>query len=135
MKACILCGKPAMQIIAKIGYLCADHADRAEPRCDFCSVVSPDPSWRYPVKDFLVFMATDENASLSGSRGDWMACEACRALIEAGNWNELAGRTLGSIEEDRPDDNLRSLRLALIGVLHVQFNANRAGPAIRAGSA
>jgi hypothetical protein len=53
--------------------------------CDFCS--SPAPAWRYPAVTF-----TD----LCGSRSvdDWLACEKCHRLIEAGDRGGLARRSL-----------------------------------------
>ena len=53
--------------------------------CDFCS--GPDPAWRYPATSF---------ADMFGSRSveDWLACEACHALIAAGDRNALARRCL-----------------------------------------
>lgn len=55
------------------------------PICDFCS--SASPAWRYPAQSFQ-----DEFGSRSVS--DWLACEECHRLIEAGNRDGLAARVM-----------------------------------------
>ena len=55
--------------------------------CDFCS--SPAPAWRYPADSF-------HDSFGSRSVEDWMACEACHALIVAGDRDGLARRCLTS---------------------------------------
>ena len=53
--------------------------------CDFCS--SPAPAWRYPADSF-------HDSFGSQSVEDWVACEACHALIVAGDREGLAERSL-----------------------------------------
>jgi len=51
--------------------------------CDFCS--SANPLWRYPA-------ATFHDSFGSKSVEDWLACEACHAMIEAGDREGLIER-------------------------------------------
>ena len=53
--------------------------------CDFCSSIAP--AWCYPAESFF---------DMHGSKSveDWMACEACHALIVAGDRDALARRSL-----------------------------------------
>lgn len=53
--------------------------------CDFCS--SESPVWVYPAESFF-----DEVGSKSVS--DWLACEDCHRLIEAGDRDTLAARVM-----------------------------------------
>jgi hypothetical protein len=53
--------------------------------CDFCS--SPAPAWRYPADSF-------HDRFGSRSVEDWFACEKCHELIDAGDRNALARRSL-----------------------------------------
>jgi hypothetical protein len=53
--------------------------------CDFCS--SENPVWLYPAESFF-----DEVGSRSVS--DWIACQECHRLIEAGDRNALAMRVV-----------------------------------------
>ncbi len=53
--------------------------------CDFCS--SHAPAWLYPAESFL-----DQYNSVS--QGDWLACDECHRLIEAGDRASLANRVL-----------------------------------------
>ena len=55
--------------------------------CDFCSSLAP--AWCYPAESFF---------DIHGSKSveDWMACEACHALIVAGDRDGLARRCLAS---------------------------------------
>jgi hypothetical protein len=51
--------------------------------CDFCS--GANPVWRYPA-------ATFHDSFGSKSVEDWLACEACHAMIEAGDREGLIER-------------------------------------------
>ena len=51
--------------------------------CDFCS--GPNPAWRYPATTF-------RDSFGSKSVEDWLACEACHAMIEAGDREGLIER-------------------------------------------
>jgi hypothetical protein len=53
--------------------------------CDFCSSIAP--AWCYPAESFF---------DMHGSKSvdDWVACEACHALIVAGDRDGLARRSL-----------------------------------------
>lgn len=66
--------------------------------CDFCS--APDPAWRYPARSFIAYNA----ANIAGeSVGDWAACEACHALIEANDRPGLAQRSLDELIAKHPE--------------------------------
>ena len=53
--------------------------------CDFCSASAP--AWRYPAASFQ-----DDFGSHSVS--DWLACEDCHRLIEAGDRDALAAQVM-----------------------------------------
>jgi hypothetical protein len=53
--------------------------------CDFCS--SPGPVWRYPAESF-------RDQWRGWSFGDWLACDECHSLIEAGDRMGLGERSL-----------------------------------------
>lgn len=66
--------------------------------CDFCS--SPHPAWVFPAKSFAGPCNTE-------SSGDWLACNECHRLIEAGDREGLAARVrltpafaVAGVEED-----------------------------------
>lgn len=87
--------------------------------CDFCS--GRDVEWRYPTSTFVI-------SADHGSADDWLACDLCHRLIEAGRWRQLANRALDAIGV--PDIVRRQARPKIMG-LHEQFVAHRDGPAIR----
>ena len=92
--------------------------------CDFCS--RPNPTWRYPADSFL-----DEFGSRSVE--DWMACDDCHALIEAGDCNALAARVmLTPTAQRRVVDPSAARRYARR--LHDRFFEHRLGPAIHVAS-
>ena len=64
--------------------------------CDFCSL--PAPAWRYPATSFH---------DMFGGRSvaDWLACEDCHALIEAGNLAGLVRRAL----HENADGRIRAM--------------------------
>ena len=130
---CVVCGEPAFEA-STMGTLCRGCAKHVEPRCDFCSDL--DPCWRYPAKSFLLPDCVGDLRI--GSRDDWLACDACRDLIEVEDRKGLARRTLdGGIKLDgeKVDSESRLLRLVAAIMLHDLFRANRIGAAIRKGSA
>jgi len=55
--------------------------------CDFCN--SSNIAWRYPASSFPI---TQGNEHIS--KGAWDACDICYMLIESGDWEELAKRSL-----------------------------------------
>ena len=55
--------------------------------CDFCSAPEPNPSWQYPARSFKDHFG-------SQSVGDWIACDVCHQLIEAGDRDGLAARVM-----------------------------------------
>ena len=98
----------------------------ADLQCDFCS--APCPGWRYPARSFIAYRATN----LAGeSVGDWAACDACHKLIEAGDREHLAQRSLDELilrhPEARPAAEILFQDLA---DLHRQFFEHRCGPAV-----
>ncbi|MCC7157789.1 MAG: hypothetical protein IT161_24625 [Bryobacterales bacterium] len=91
--------------------------------CDFCSV--PDPAWRYPADSFH---------DVFGSRSveDWLACEACQQLIQAGDRAALARRSLNAPGARMVVDVLgRALALDYCHDLHARFWRARCGAPYR----
>jgi len=89
--------------------------------CDFCS--SPDAKWRCPAISFPVFEIS------SASEGDWAACDACAALIRAGDRIGLAQRSAEtfSAKYGLPFDMAPFLEL------HAMFFEHRCGSIVRIG--
>lgn len=54
----------------------------AEPICDFC--LAPDPTWEFPANPTLI-----PDGRFDASPDDWAACDECRELIEAGDFDAL----------------------------------------------
>ncbi len=90
--------------------------------CDFCS--SPAPAWSYPARTF------DAKATVKGrSVGDWLACEVCHRLIEAGEREKLACRILLCPTVKQYNlDHAHAIELARR--LHGEFFEHRSGPAV-----
>lgn len=90
--------------------------------CDFCC--ADHPCWEYPADDFIAFAA-------QGSLGSWAACETCHGLIEAGDHDGLAQRSLATFCHRQELTRQESVKvLAILRDLHVAFRQHRAGPAI-----
>lgn len=66
-----------------------------EPICDFCS--TPNPTRHFICRDFPM----DKSPGMPELRslGEWIACSACGALIDAGNWNGLLMRAVDRLSE------------------------------------
>lgn len=95
-------------------------------KCDFCSRTLAN--WRYPASDFVVPVT----GSLGGgSLGDWAACHACRELIEAGDREGLAERSIRTLIEIHPEvAGLRRELKEQIAGLQARFFQARIGPAV-----
>jgi hypothetical protein len=98
----------------------------ANLQCDFCS--APCPRWRYPARSFVAYRAQN----LAGeSVGDWAACDACHALIEADDRQHLAQRSLDELIAKHPEARAAADILVLdLAELHRQFFEHRYGPAV-----
>ena len=96
------------------------------PVCDFCS--SPEVVWRYPAHNFIAYVIGD----IAGqSVGDWAACPACKALIEAGDRVGLADRSAALLITANPE--MASAKDELVGELmslQSMFFANQCGQAV-----
>jgi hypothetical protein len=94
--------------------------------CDFCS--GRDPAWRYPALTFLAYCTPN----IAGeSVGDWAACDACHALIEAEDRMGLAERSLNELMLKHPETRPAAIVLYHeLADLHEQFFVHRRGNAI-----
>ena len=93
--------------------------------CDFCS--AEIPVWQYPAESFF-----DQHGSQSVS--DWLACETCHGLIEAGNRDGLAARVLltPTAKAGLASGTLtKKFVIRYARGLHDGFFQNRRGPARR----
>jgi hypothetical protein len=96
--------------------------------CGFCGDVHP--TWAYPATPYLVDLGGGERYQ---SRGPWPACEACRALIDAGAWEQLVPRgalAFGTLLAPG-DAEGRALIEAQVRQHHATFRRHRTGPAYR----
>jgi hypothetical protein len=64
--------------------------------CDFCSATSPE--WRYTSAPFQMFVSgeKDEKPAIVTYNSDdqWAACSECKEIVEAGERERLAVRSL-----------------------------------------
>lgn len=88
--------------------------------CDFCS--SPAPAWRYPAESFPDLL-------LGRSVGDWLACDECHALIEAGDRNGLTKRSMltPAVRQGHVEPEIARW---FSTDLHRRFFLHRTGPAV-----
>lgn len=94
-------------------------------QCDFCS--EPNPAWKYPAMSFVDF---EMCGIASESVGDWAACDACHELIESGDMDGLANRSIALMVCSAPPELTEAapqLRAMLIE-LHRKFSDARVGP-------
>jgi len=69
-------------------------------RCDFCS--APDPEWWYHAQPFssMVVGVNDKTGEAMTRTfvddGEWAACSDCKAIIESGDHEALAERSMTS---------------------------------------
>jgi hypothetical protein len=96
-------------------------------KCDFCS--APGPAWAYPARDFDAYLAFPV---VGESVGAWAACQECHRLIEAGDREGLAVRSLDELIFGCPEAAMAApaLKQELLQ-LHELFFANRLGTAVR----
>ena len=93
-----------------------------EERCDFDN--KPAPTWVYPALEFsMVASNTDELRSI----GEWAACGACSAFIEAGDYPGLIARVL-RIWRQRHPDMMPAPAKNHLTALYVRFDKARIGP-------
>lgn len=96
-------------------------------KCDFCS--APEPLWAYPARDFVAYLALP---LVGESVGAWAACEECHRLIEAGDREGLAVRSLDELIFQCPEAAIAAPALREeLRRLHEMFFANRVGTAVR----
>ena len=96
-------------------------------KCDFCS--APGPLWAYPARDFVAYLALP---LVGESVGAWAACEECHRLIEAGDREGLAVRSLDELIFRCPEAAIAAPALKEeLRQLHELFFANRVGTAVR----
>ncbi len=98
-----------------------------EIKCDFCS--AQEPAWVYPTRNFVAYFSPP---LVGESVGAWAACEVCHRLIEAGDREGLAVRSLDELIFQWPEAAIAAPALkGELRRLHELFFANRAGPATR----
>jgi len=68
----------------------------AEDVCDFCSETNPSRTFDCP--DFPMDPAQpDLQLPEYRSRGAWMACSTCGAMIDSGRWDDLLNRATAAL--------------------------------------
>jgi len=74
--------------------------------CDFCN--APNPLWRFRAEPFVV----DYGPMAGVSDADWAACDACRDLILADDYNGLVDRAMqmAPVIHDLAEFEVRELR-------------------------
>ena len=99
------------------------------PKCDFCS--ARPVKWDYPCRDF-----SQEGVAPTGQRyvfnrrsESWAACDACHRLIQAGDREQLARRSVTRLHRLFPDR--LQLRLPGVRAVHDTFWANREANPVR----
>lgn len=86
-------------------------------RCDFCS--DPAPAWDYPCQSFMTLGGVAESIDA------WIACEACHAFIQKGDWPGLAAHSAKRMGHE----------VELVAAFHSQFRQHRMGEPSRFGRA
>ena len=100
--------------------------------CDFCS--GPEIRWDYPATTFEIPTPAELPVGLTSVDG-WAACDACAALIDAGDRAGLAVRTVEAYPESIRDIASDEDLLASAVEVQAGFFRQRTGPPIpyRAG--
>ena len=104
--------------------------------CDFC--LDRHPTWNFGCENFMdaQSITPDPSQDLAASMGDWAACDACKQLVVAGNWNGLADRSIQGHIRNNPEaaavyaaapSVMMMNRMGMMN-LHQQFNEARTGP-------
>lgn len=102
------------------------------PICDFCTAVPV--RWDYPCRDFSHHDIDSSGVPFQfNSHNEWAACDACHAIIETGNRDALARRSVERYREVNPHAFPLSLRVAR--AIQDAFWANREGPPREVGNA
>jgi hypothetical protein len=109
-----------------------------KPVCDFCR--APDVKWTYPAKPFTLGVGSDADGLIAAIGSDewWAACDACHALIERGDKDEVARRAIRTSEREGAlsrDPKMRGVVIHGIVMIHSAFYENRTGPALPSATA
>jgi hypothetical protein len=101
------------------------------PVCDFCG--SEDVAWIYPTERTIAYIAqVGDRVSIGESLPGFVACSVCAELIERGDREGVAERSLNALPaEDR--DVGEELAKELIQRIHLSFWDHRAGPRVPCG--
>jgi hypothetical protein len=85
---------------------------------DFCNDLGC-VAWEYPAQDVNVYFNGDRVLRMSGN---WGACEQCAILIDRGDYEALARRTVGKAP---------GATLAGVSAIQSESRRNRTGPRTR----
>ena len=111
--------------------IAAEYSAAPTGTCDFCC--SAAAAWAYPCAPFTLSQpATPIATVVVPYHGDWLACDRCRDLIEAGEWGVLAEYSVVRAIDSRADFMSGADRDAVgqrIRGVHAAFRKHRAGPA------
>lgn len=107
-------------------YLYYPSPPAGEEICDFCNVHRPSlntiecESFEGPTIEF------NGKTITFNSVGDWGACDDCKALIDADNWDEILERNMAT-QGELPDEWAAILRKS-ISTYHQQLRRLRKRP-------
>lgn len=104
--------------------------------CDFC--LEPHPTWDFGCANFVdeASVTPDPTLDIGVALGDWAACDKCKTLIVAKNWDGLADRSIRGQIDHNPDAAAAYAaspaimfvnRMGMMN-LHQQFDKARTGP-------
>jgi predicted nucleic acid-binding Zn-ribbon protein len=111
-----------------------------QPVCDFCSDPLPmdGECWTFPCESFeYPFMLIEAGpdgvtGQTEGSANDWAACDTCYDLIEDGDREGLAKRSVDADIERNPNAaGHRHVLVAMTRAMHDKFFDHRNGEAFR----
>lgn len=92
-------------------------ATAVEVVCDFCS--HPRVLWLYVIEPGGVVIVKDTPTGREfhgDADGRWGACEECHKLIQSGEWEDLARRSLKMFKQTHPDNLMATDTLLLFSI-------------------
>jgi hypothetical protein len=95
------------------------RVELSEPVCDFC--LAPRPTWEYPAARMPIL----GHPVITDSDDEWLACDACHALIEARNIAELVEFSLAGQVKHVPPGAIKAGGMAIYPPMPIRRRTQR----------